>query len=129
VSVRVIAVVSVVTVFPPASKTATAGWEPNATPAIESLGCVTKASRVAEPAVMVRLELTAEASAPSVAVSVYVPARATLHPAKVAMPATAAFGFNVQARVAPAGVLSASVTPLVFPVTVLPPASCTVTTG
>ena len=50
-----------------------------------------------------------------------------LQPAKVATPATAAFGLSVQAMVAPTGI--ASVTELVAVVTVLPPASWIVTTG
>src|SRR5689334_17182256 len=52
-----------------------------------------------------------------------------LQPANVATPATAAFGLAVHANVAPPGVVSASVTDDVSVVTVLPPASCTVTTG
>src|SRR5262245_62149003 len=52
-----------------------------------------------------------------------------LHPENVATPAMAFFGFVAQPRVAPAGVVIASVTADVFVVTVLPPASCTVTTG
>ena len=57
------------------------------------------------------------------------PILSTLQPANVATPATAAFGFVVQVSVAPPGVVSARVTELVSDVTVLPPASCTATTG
>ena len=57
------------------------------------------------------------------------PAVLILHVAKVSTPATAAFGFVVQARVAPAGVVMVKVTDAVLAVTVLPPASWTVTTG
>ena len=52
-----------------------------------------------------------------------------LQPANVATPATAAFGFAVHTNVAAPAVVIANVTELVFPVTVLPPRSCTVTTG
>src|ERR1017187_7167199 len=52
-----------------------------------------------------------------------------LQPAKVSTPATAAFGFVVQARVAPAGVVMVRVTDAPLVVTVLPPASWTATTG
>src|ERR1700694_2659009 len=52
-----------------------------------------------------------------------------LQPAKEATPATAAFGLDVQARMAPAGVVMARVTLELLPVAVLPPESCTVTTG
>ena len=88
-----------------------------------------KANFAATPTVIVMLELTADVKAPSVAVNVYVPATSILHPANVATPATAVFGLAVQVNVAPAGVVSVNVTGLVLPVTVLPAASCTVTTG
>src|SRR3954451_13961878 len=52
-----------------------------------------------------------------------------LQPAKGATPATAATVFVLHASVAPAGVVIASVTPLVSVVTVFPAASWTVTTG
>ena len=52
-----------------------------------------------------------------------------LQPAKVATPATAALGFVVQAKVAPAGVVMVKVTDAVLAVTVLPPASWTASTG
>jgi len=58
-----------------------------------------------------------------------VPALSTLHPANDATPETDASGLVVQASVAPLGVVNAKVTELVFPVTVFPPASWTVTTG
>ena len=51
-----------------------------------------------------------------------------LHAAKVSTPATAALGFAVQARVAVAGA-RVRVTEATLVVTVLPPASWTVTTG
>src|ERR1017187_9677577 len=47
----------------------------------------------------------------------------------VSTPATAAFGLVAQARVAPAGVVMVKVIEAVLVVTVLPPASWTVTTG
>ena len=49
--------------------------------------------------------------------------------AKVATPATAAFEFAAQARIAPAGEVMVKVTEAVLVVTVLPPASWTVTLG
>ena len=55
-----------------------------------------------------------------------------LQPAKVTTPATAAFALAVQVRAAPAVPLPlviARVTELVSVATVLPPRSCTVTTG
>ena len=53
----------------------------------------------------------------------------TLQVAKVASPATAAFALGVQVKVAPPGVVRARDTVVVLVVTVLPPASCTATTG
>ncbi len=47
----------------------------------------------------------------------------------MATPATAALGFAVQVRVAPAAFVMLSVTGAELVVTVLPPASCTSTTG
>ncbi len=73
--------------------------------------------------------LTALVNDPSVAVSVYVPVLSIAQPAKVATPLDAGFGFTVQVNVAPFAAVSASVTELESEVTVLPPASCTVTTG
>ena len=52
-----------------------------------------------------------------------------MQPAKLATPATAAMGFVVQAKVAPAGVVMVRLTEAVLLVTVLPPASWTATTG
>ena len=51
------------------------------------------------------------------------------HPAKVATPATALSGFVVQLRVAPPAEVMLRVTGVLLEVTVLPPASWTVTTG
>src|SRR5664280_378326 len=50
-------------------------------------------------------------------------------PANVSTPATAAFGLAVQVRIAPPGVVIARVIEVVAVVTVLPPASWTVTVG
>src|SRR3954469_12051364 len=53
-----------------------------------------------------------------------------LHPAKVATPEAAAIEFPpVHANVAEPGVVNVNVIVFVAPVTVFPPASCTVTTG
>jgi len=52
-----------------------------------------------------------------------------LQPAKLARPPAAFCGLAVQARVAPAGVVMASVMLVVAEVTVRPPESWTVTTG
>ena len=52
-----------------------------------------------------------------------------MQPAKVATPATAAAGFAAQVRVAPAGEVIVRVMGSLLVVTVLPPASRTVTTG
>ena len=57
------------------------------------------------------------------------PALSILQPAKVATPATAALGLVVQVRVAPRRGREAQGDRAVLPVTLLPPASCTVTTG
>ncbi len=46
-----------------------------------------------------------------------------MQPPNVATPATAPWGFGVQVSVAPPAVVSAKVTALELPVTVLPPAS------
>src|SRR3954469_22516908 len=67
---NVTALMSVVTVLPAASWIVTTGCVPNATPPVEPLGCVVKASCAAGPAVMVTVVLTAAVNAPSVAVSV-----------------------------------------------------------
>ena len=52
-----------------------------------------------------------------------------MQPAKLATPATAAMGFVVQAKVAPAGVVMVRLTEAVLLVIVLPPASWIATTG
>ena len=79
---------------------------------------------------MVKLLLTAEVSPPlACAVNVYVPGVLILQPAKVATPETAAFGFVVQVRVAPPPEVMLRVIEAVLELTVLPPASWTVTTG
>jgi hypothetical protein len=84
---------------------------------------------VAAPALMANEPLVALVRPDDDAVSVYVPVLSTLQPAKVAMPDAADFGFAVQVSVALPGVVRASVTEAVLEVIVLPPASCTVTTG
>ena len=121
----------VVTVLPPASCTVTTGCCPHAEAAPPPPGCVVNATRVAGPTVMLNGALVADVSTPLVAVSVYpVPALSILQPAKVSTPATAGFGFVVHVSVPPPGFVPiASVIDAVLPVTVLPPASCTVTTG
>jgi hypothetical protein len=129
VMLRVTEAVLPVTALPPASCTATTGWVKNAMPALENEGLVVKTSLLAAPTVMMRSALTSLASVPEVAVSEYVPALSILQPAKVAAPATAALGFAVHVRVAPAGVVMLRVTGAVLEVTVLPPASVTATTG
>ena len=70
VMLKVTATTAVVTVFPPASWTATTGWVAKAAPPVELDGLVVKPSLVAEPAVMVKLVLTALVSPLAVAVSV-----------------------------------------------------------
>jgi len=107
----------------------TLGCVARATPPVDPLGCCVNASCAAGPTATTNEELTAEVRAPSVAVSVYVLARSTLQPTKLAMPATAATGLAVQLNVPPAGVVNTSVTELVSVVTVLPARSCTATRG
>ena len=126
---RVIEAVLPVTVLPPASCTITWGWVAKATPKTELLGCCVKPSCAAGPTVIANGLLTADVNEPSVAVSVYVPATFTLHPANVETPATAARGFVVQASVAPPGDVNANVTLLASELTVLPPASRIATCG
>ncbi len=129
VTARVTALVSPVTVLPYVSWTVTTGWAANAVPAtVDAEGCVVNATLAAAAAVIVKLLLAAWASAPSVAVRVYVPAVLTLQPANVATPATAVRGLVVQLTLVPPPV-TARVTALVSPVTVLPYVSWTVTTG
>jgi hypothetical protein len=57
--VRVTGALLVVTVLPAASYTVTTGWVPKAVPPVELDGLVVKASLVADPAVMLKLVLTA----------------------------------------------------------------------
>ena len=121
--------VSVVTVLPPASSTATTGCVSNAAPPAAPAGCVVNTSCDAAPTAFVNDALTAEVSEPSLAVNVYVPTRSMLHDEYVATPSSASTGLVVHVSVAPPGVVSASVTELVSVVTVLPPASSTATTG
>jgi hypothetical protein len=129
VMVSVTALVFVVTVLPTASSTVTTGWVANAAPPAAPTGCVVKMTFAAAPTATGNEELTAVVSTPSVAVNVYVPTRSIRQPPNVATPATAPCGFVVHVKVAPLGVVSAKVTGLVFPLTVLPPASCTTTIG
>ena len=67
---RVTVAVLVVTVLPPASCTATTGWAAQLELEVPPPGCEVKPSLLAAPTVIVKPLLTAEASAPSVAVSV-----------------------------------------------------------
>jgi hypothetical protein len=85
----------------------------------------------AAPAVMVKLgELTAEVNPVAAAVNVYVPAKSILQPTNVATPETAVNGFAlVQLKTELPGTVIVNVTGLELVVTVLPPASCTFTTG
>jgi hypothetical protein len=86
---------------------------------------------VAAPTLIVKLLLAAVVNEPSVAVSVYVPSRSILQPVKVATPATTGSGFAlVQLNVAPPELVIVNVTEVVLSVViVLPPRSCTFTTG
>ena len=70
VMLRVIKTLLEVTVLPAASCTATTGCVPKVVPPVELDGFVVKASFAADPALMVRLVLTALVSALAVAVSV-----------------------------------------------------------
>src|SRR5450631_571775 len=70
VMVRVTGAVLVVTVLPPGSWTATTGWLAKGVPPVELEGLVVKASWVADPALTVKLVLTALVSPPEAAVSV-----------------------------------------------------------
>ena len=102
----------------------TTGCCANAVPAaVLADGCVVSAILVAVPAVMVKAGLVvAEVSVPLVAVrTLFVPARSTLRPLKVATPLTAAT-VAVPLRV-PVPVVSASVTLALDVVTVFPCAS------
>jgi hypothetical protein len=78
---------------------------------------------------MMRLLLTADVSPPLAdAVNVKVPAALIRHPAKIARPEEALVGFWVHVSVAPPDVMLRVIEALLL-VTVLPPASCTLTTG
>src|SRR5665811_2172944 len=71
VTLRVTALVSVVTVFPAASWMVTAGWRAHPVSLVAvGLGGVVKASLAGGPAVMVMVALVAEVSFPLVALSV-----------------------------------------------------------
>jgi hypothetical protein len=118
-----------VTVLPPASWTVTTGCVAKAMLRAVLEGEEVNASLVAVPVLIVNVALTALVSPPAAAVNVYVPLLPIRQPAKVTTPETALLGFVVQARVAPAGVVMLRVTEALPVVTVLPPASWTVTTG
>src|SRR3954447_8312421 len=76
--------VSVVTLLPAASWTATAGCTAKAAVLAAPTGWVAKPSLAAGPGVMTNELLTAAVNVPSVAVRVYVAAKSMLQPAKVA---------------------------------------------
>jgi hypothetical protein len=120
-----------VTVLPPASCTVTTGCVANAMPPVELLGLVVKAIFVAAPTVMLKVLLVALVTPPLDAVSVYpLPALSILHPANVATPDVALTGLLVHVNVPPPAFVSiANAIEAVLFVTVLPDASCTVTTG
>src|SRR5450631_3094437 len=67
---RVTGAVLVVTVWPPASWTATTGWVPKAMPPVEPEGFVVKPSLVVDAGLMVTLALTALESPAELAVRV-----------------------------------------------------------
>jgi hypothetical protein len=119
--------VSVVTVLPPASSTATAGWVPKAVPPVAAAGDVVKARWVAWPTVTLNELEVAGVSDPSVAVSVCIPALLTEQPVKAATPAAAPVGAQPESPPGPEP--TAKVTVDVAEVTVLPSASSIVTTG
>jgi hypothetical protein len=77
---------------------------------------------------MMRLLLTAEVSPLADAFNVKVPAVLIRHPAKIARPEEALVGFWVHVSVPPPDVMLRVIEELLL-VTVLPPASWTVTTG
>src|ERR1017187_3064505 len=125
--------VSVVTVLPPASCTVTTGCVVHAVPPVPPVVGVVNASFAAAPSVMLNALLVALVSAPSVAANVYPVPILSIFKAlalKLATPATAAF-VNVPLNTPPGPALVpiATVTVETSVVTVLPPASCTVTTG
>ena len=129
VMVSVTEVLLAVLVLPPASWMATMGCKAKPVLTAVSDGERVKPSLTAGPTEIVRLELTALLSPLETAVSVYVPALSMAQPSKLATPATASTGFSVQVSTAPAGVVILRFTEAVLAVTVLPPASWTVTTG
>ena len=67
---RVIEAVLPVTVFPKASRTATAGWAAQTVPPVPPPGCVVKTTCVGEAAVMLNVPLVAALSPELFAVSV-----------------------------------------------------------
>jgi len=67
---RVMELVAVVTVLPPASCTVTPGWVDSADPPVPLPGCVVKASLDAVPTVILKVLLIAWVSVPLVAKSV-----------------------------------------------------------
>ena len=117
-------------VLPLASWMATTGCDGKAMPPVESVGPMVKASLDAVPPVMLKLALIPAASVPEVAVRVRVPVLLLWQPEQEATPADADLGWLVQLRVAPpVGAVIFSVMAAELPVMVLPPASCTATTG
>jgi len=67
---RVMELVAVVIVLPPASCTVTTGWVDRADPPVPLPGCVVKASLDAVPTVILKVLLIAWVSVPLVAISV-----------------------------------------------------------
>ena len=117
------------TVLPLASWTVTTGWVVKATPLTAPAGWVVTANLAADPTVRVKLDVVALVTPAAEAVRVKLPTvPVSLQPAKVAMPEDAVCGLVVQARV-PVPLATARVTGALEPVTVLPLASWTVTTG
>src|SRR5438445_263713 len=113
-----------------ASSTDTTGCWAHATPAAPPPGWVVKTSLVATP-VTLKVLLVARVRVPLVAFTVYpLPVAARWQPANVATPETGVTGLVVQVSVVPVGLVPmASVTFVEYVVTVLPPASWTVTLG
>ncbi len=122
--------VKVGTMFPPASRAATATM--NGEPGLVAGGCTVKVSAAGAPMVMLNAALVAAPRAPEVArIVIPVPSPASARSLKVATPATAA-RVSVPPSTAPEGLLSrAIVTFPVKPVTSFPSASRarTVTAG
>ena len=127
---RMIGALEVVTVLPLASWTVSTGWAARATAlATVVLGWVVTASFDATPAVRAKLDVVALVRPVDDAVRVKFPTvPVSLQPAKVAMPAVAATGLVVQAKV-PVPLATAKVTAALDPVAVLPLVSWTVTIG